>query len=616
MFSSVKKYFSDRKRTILSATAFIGGTYLAGHYALRRLEEMREKLVEDKTAKENLRNRFIRNQEDCIFTSQALVPAFGNQILEQLDVEALTLDIQYYGKPRPAPPPAPSTPPPHPRALSPESSVPAASPISGQDRHNDLLASSIQDHTRDATSESWVKEFSASQIGVPPEDLPLPPPRPHELSPPRSASVSPAPQPLVIVPNELGLSESASEAGDLMTSSVYTESSISPEGQSIVNVLEPSSIMTLQRTGPSVDASGLLVPSKTKAELWKEVRVMTFTRTLTILYTLTLLTLQTHIQLNLLASFKYIQSVYEMEAEQKERERQEGWWGSIKSPMDRLLGSANASASSLLSRQDWDEMQARVVKVTELSERKYLTISWWLLNIGWKDVKDKVETAVAEVFSRVPLKSELTLEDLRQRINEVRMKVEHAAQTHKDGGGDELTESEQEKLQGVSPQSGAPLTASTTRRTEWESVLIPLTNASEQQALLAGGLPPDQVLSNLGDIAFRTLMDDTRQLLNGQEFGVVFDKAMDWGVDWFLERVQREMFESGHEEQREGEEKEVKKVKLAAMLPGVARLSHTLVNSMPNELIEGMSQLPEMSAFSAIIFASYEERLRPQDEMQ
>ncbi|KAG8949828.1 peroxin, partial [Tulasnella sp. 408] len=145
MFSSVKKYFSDRKRTILSATAFIGGTYLAGHYALRRLEEMREKLVEDKTAKEN----------------QALVPAFGNQILEQLDVEALTLDIQYYGKPRP-PPPQPSPPPP--RALSPESSVPAGSPIPGQASNYDLLASSVQDHTRDATAESWVKEFSTSQI--------------------------------------------------------------------------------------------------------------------------------------------------------------------------------------------------------------------------------------------------------------------------------------------------------------------------------------------------------------------------------------------------------------------------------------------------------------------
>lgn len=41
-----------------------------------------------------------------------------------------------------------------------------------------------------------------------------------------------------------------------------------------------------------------------------------------------------------------------------------------------------------------------MVKVTELSERKYLTISWWLLNVGWKEVKDKVEAAVAEVFGR------------------------------------------------------------------------------------------------------------------------------------------------------------------------------------------------------------------------
>ncbi|KAG8987865.1 peroxin, partial [Tulasnella sp. 427] len=563
-----------------------------------------------------LRNRFLRNQEDCIFTSQALVPAFGNQILEQLDVEALTLDIQYYGKPRPQPSaPEPSTPPSalRTRALSPESSVPAGSPVSAQDTHTDSSLV-LPDHSRDVTAESWVKEFSASQMGVPPQDLPLPPPRPHELSPPISAAVSPSLQPLVIAPNELGLSES--EAGDPMASSVYSESSISPEA--IVHILEPSSILQVQ-SGPSIETSTISVPpvpTKTKTELWKELRVMTFTRTLTILYTLTLLTLQTHVQLNLLASFKYVQSVYEMEAEQKERERQEGWWGSIKSPMDKLLGSGNASSSSLLSRLEWDEIEARVVKVTELSERKYITISWWLLNVGWKEIKDKVEAAVAEVFGRVPLKSELTVEALRQRINEVRMKVEHSAPTNKEPDfSDELTESEQQKLQGVH----APL--STTQRTEWESVLIPLTNASEQQTLLSGGLSPEHVLSSLRDTAFRTLMDDTRVLLNGQDFGVVFDKAMDWSVDWLVERVQRDVFECTPEEQKEGEQdeegkdREEKKVKLAALLPGVARLSHTLVNSMPNELIEGMSQLPEMSAFSAIIFASYEERLRPQDEI-
>ena len=51
-FESVKKFVYDRRRTILSATAFIGGAYLAGHYALRRLEEVRERLIDEKVAKE------------------------------------------------------------------------------------------------------------------------------------------------------------------------------------------------------------------------------------------------------------------------------------------------------------------------------------------------------------------------------------------------------------------------------------------------------------------------------------------------------------------------------------------------------------------------------------
>lgn len=45
----------------------------------------------------SLKQRFIRNQEDCVFTSQALVPTLGNQILEELDVEAITLELQQHG---------------------------------------------------------------------------------------------------------------------------------------------------------------------------------------------------------------------------------------------------------------------------------------------------------------------------------------------------------------------------------------------------------------------------------------------------------------------------------------------------------------------------------------
>lgn len=52
VFDSLRKWAYDRRRGLLSTAAVVGGTYLAGHYALRKLEELREQLVEDKTAKE------------------------------------------------------------------------------------------------------------------------------------------------------------------------------------------------------------------------------------------------------------------------------------------------------------------------------------------------------------------------------------------------------------------------------------------------------------------------------------------------------------------------------------------------------------------------------------
>lgn len=83
-----------------------------------------------------------------------------------------------------------------------------------------------------------------------------------------------------------------------------------------------------------------------------------FTRALTILYSLTILSLFTHIQLNLLGIQKYIQSVKQLGHKEDEEEQ-----------------------------------------VTEKTERKFLTLGWWILNVGWKDVAERVRSAVEVVFS-------------------------------------------------------------------------------------------------------------------------------------------------------------------------------------------------------------------------
>ncbi|CAE6475298.1 unnamed protein product, partial [Rhizoctonia solani] len=48
------------------------------------------------------------------------------------------------------------------------------------------------------------------------------------------------------------------------------------------------------------------------------------------------------------------------------------------------------------------------------------------------------------------------------------------------------------------------------------------------------------------------------------------------------------------------------KVKLAALLPGVARWTHLALNGVPNEIIEGFGELREVAGYSAVVLSSFE----------
>ena len=46
---------------------------------------------------------------------------------------------------------------------------------------------------------------------------------------------------------------------------------------------------------------------------------------------------------------------------------------------------------------DTDELEESE-NVSEETERKFLTLSWWTLHVGWKDVGERVRRGVEEVF--------------------------------------------------------------------------------------------------------------------------------------------------------------------------------------------------------------------------
>ncbi|KAG8999362.1 peroxin [Tulasnella sp. JGI-2019a] len=600
VLQSIRKYVYDRRRTLLSVGAVVGGVYLVGQYALRRLEEARNTLLQDRTSKENLRQRFLRNQEDCVFTSQALVPTLGNQILEELDVEGITLELQQHGsKPKP-PQDLNSTTSSLEEKIGPDAAsqqiiTPVApAPDTSKAQSDTTTSPPLSDSAPlSESSHSWVEEFSASQNQVAKDHHP--PAEPLSQGSPEGSYT--------------GVSDLISTTSEQegMTDSFYNHSSSEFPSEDANDSLLLQQGHFQRSPTPSPPPR----PTKTKAQLWKDLRTATFTRTITLIYALTLLALQTHIQLNILASHKYVQSILEMEEEEKEREI---WAGGLGGAMSQLsLSDASGGGS--------DNGQPAPPQISALTEQKYLTMNWWLLNVGWKDVTERVRAAVTEVFDVVPLKSQLTPSDLKALINSVRHLVEF------DGGRntvleeDQLSLAEQERLQGVRVDHHL-LQEPSRQRTDFLPILLPLSRTAEQHVLLSGGLPPDatfaSMLSAQDNHAFRSLMDETKAIIQSKDFEVVLDSALEWGVNLFIEGMEIGVFRTNGEDEATvapsatGHIEEVEEVtlRLAAILPGVARWSHLAVDGIPNELIEGISRLQEVAAFSAITFASYEKRLK------
>lgn len=102
---------------------------------------------------------------------------------------------------------------------------------------------------------------------------------------------------------------------------------------------------------------------------------------------MTLLSLLVHTQVNTLGRMKYVQSVIRMAQEERNRE----------------LRRDSLSIVNLIFGLDLDtnynpEDIYSLPAVEDDTEWKYLTLTWWLLHVGWKDVGERVRRAVEEVF--------------------------------------------------------------------------------------------------------------------------------------------------------------------------------------------------------------------------
>jgi len=123
------------------------------------------------------------------------------------------------------------------------------------------------------------------------------------------------------------------------------------------------------------------------------------TRSFSLLYTLCLLTLLTRIQLNLLGRRNYLSSVVS------------------------LASHPLQDPTISLENHDDDNVEQSYGNDFE-TNRKFLTFSWWLLHRGWREIMQKVEAAVKDIFGPLNPREDIQLDRLSALILDVRRKVE------------------------------------------------------------------------------------------------------------------------------------------------------------------------------------------------
>ncbi|KII91963.1 hypothetical protein PLICRDRAFT_173744 [Plicaturopsis crispa FD-325 SS-3] len=530
MLKSVKTYVYDRRGGLAKTTGVVAGAYLVGRYVVERLEEVKEKVMEDRIARDNLRRRFQQNQEDVSYTIMALMPTIGEQILKEMDVEGVTNELQSKSKASKAASALRS------RSISPSPIAPSQSSLASSaellhegDARSDAGSTSVSSHSgaNDSSnlgesSTSWVDNFSAEG---------------SERHPSFVGEARPA----------------LDFAGAHLSDSITTASSALSYGNE-------DSVASEELSSQSSSAS-----TKSKSELWNEVKILTLTRTLTILYSTTLLSLFTTLQLTLLARAKYVQSILQLERDERTREQLEA----SLSISALLMGGADLMSALDLEARPRDEED-----ITEDVEVKYLTLSWWLLHVGWKDIGERVRRGVEEVFDSVSLKSKLGVLDFHRLVSDVRRRVEH-----------EFT------FEG------------TERRINFLSALLPPTPETLQHVLTQGGISSP----NHSDPAFSALLGTTHSFLASSDFQLVLEVCLDRATGVLFDGLERNVFVDSTGEGASGPDV---LLRLAGMLPGLARWSRLALHGLPNELVENIVGTREVTALSAIVFAGFEDRFR------
>jgi len=244
------------------------------------------------------------------------------------------------------------------------------------------------------------------------------------------------------------------------------------------------------------------------------------------------------------------------------------------------------------------------------TNRKYLTMSWWLLHRGSKQIMDRVMAVVKEVFGAVNIREDVSLERLADLIMQVRIKIEGA------------TEEERRStkwLHYLLPPREEEAFVIRQSMSEGEEPLSPSPKA-EDDPMTASSVEAETTSDSL-----RRLLDETSDLIDSPTFTYVLTRTLDASFSHLIDfRIATEAFKAtgpaapGVEQPRITEIID-NKCKIAHILPIFCKQAHAIAagsgeldtiaseaaqQSLGNEYLAAIDRVHDLNAFAAVIYSS------------
>ncbi|KAF2012437.1 Peroxin-3 family protein [Aaosphaeria arxii CBS 175.79] len=298
-------------------------------------------------------------------------------------------------------------------------------------------------------------------------------------------------------------------------------------------------------------ASGEKKTKKSKAQLWNEMKISSISRAFTLLYTLSLLTLLTRIQLNLLGRRNYLASVVS-------------------------LATPHSQESKInLENHDDDNFDHAYGNDFE-TNRRYLSLSWWLLHRGCIELIQKVTAAVNEVFGSLNPREEITLERLSEMTLEVRKKVEGATEEQR-------------------------------RTCKWLPYLLP---SQDQEAYVLRESGMSDSASGLTSTSLRRLIDETSDLIDSPSFTHVLTRLLDSAFSHLIDtKISQLSYKIPPTSASTARVQEIvnpsdAKAKVANSLAVFCRQAHAIGTGANNEYLAAIESVRDLEAFAAVVYSS------------